>query len=324
METTQQEKPLSSEVHLALDSVEAMPIRVLVVDDDSVSRMMMAGQVKKLGHEVASADNGKEAYDMLLADPHAYDVLVLDREMPKIDGIDLVKRMKASVKLRHIPVIMVTVHNELEDVKSGIDAGVFYYLEKPFGLDILRSVLDATIREIRKYRILTEELRQHKASFSLMQEARFEIKTLNEAEGLAVFLAYSFPNPQRVVAGLAEILTNAIEHGNMGVTYQEKSTWIDENKWRENVMKRQEEPDNKDKRVKVSFWKDDKGFHVTVEDEGKGFDWQKYLDIDPARSQHSHGRGIALARAANFDDMRYNDKGNKVTVSVNLEEDLVW
>ena len=64
--------------------------------------------------------------------------------------------------------------------------------------------------------------------------------------------------------------------------------------------------------------------YVVITDQGDGFDWKKFMRIDPSRAGDNHGRGIAQANATSFDKLTYNDKGNQVIAFVGLEKQLEW
>jgi len=63
---------------------------------------------------------------------------------------------------------------------------------------------------------------------------------------------------------------------------------------------------------------------VRITDQGEGFDWQDYLHIDPSRAADNHGRGIAQANVISFDELEFNTRGNQLTASARLEEELEW
>jgi anti-sigma regulatory factor (Ser/Thr protein kinase) len=65
--------------------------------------------------------------------------------------------------------------------------------------------------------------------------------------------------------------------------------------------------------VRVHFTKSASDCFLRIEDEGDGFNWREYLQVDTARATHNHGRGIAMANMISFDELRYNDRGNQVT-----------
>ena len=297
-------------------------MRALVVDDHKTMRAMLQAQLKSLGYNTSTACDGKEAWDIIQREYQTIDVVLLDREMPVMNGLEVVALMKANPKLKNIPVIMQTASDSPVQVQEGIDAGVFYYLTKPFNEAMLKSVLSAAIRELHQHKILQAELKLHHTSFNLLDTCRFYYKTLPEAEGLSCFLANCYPNPERVVGGLAELLINAVEHGNLGIAYTEKTWLIKTDTWHDEVMRRIDLPEFKEKRVEVLFSHADDGTYIRITDEGKGFDWKKFLEIDPSRSQDNHGRGIALAKAISFDSITYNAAGNRVTAFISDEAEL--
>jgi len=297
---------------------------VLVVDDSRTMLMALASMVENLGYNVLQAENGKAALDIILERKGEIDAILLDREMPVMNGMELVARMKENKDLRNMPIIMQTGSDMPEQIKEGIDAGVFYYLTKPVNQDILKSVLSAAIRETEQQRLLSHELKKHKTSFNLIDTCKFRLKTLAEAEHLAAFLANCFPDVERAVGGLAELLINAVEHGNFGITYAEKSKLVTDSTWREEIERRAEMPEHKNKEVTATYRRKPEGYYVTIIDQGKGFDWKNYLHIDPARASDNHGRGIAQANAMSFDKITYNDAGNEVTAYVSNEKTLEW
>lgn len=308
---------------LAISETEKNKIRALVVDDDRVMRMLMSGHLEDLGCIVTEAKNGKEAVSMLEGGDVA-DFVLLDREMPEMTGIKVLEHMKSTPKLRRIPTIMVTGSTSPEQIKQGIDAGAFYYLTKPIDESVLVSVVTAAIRDVQQRKILSNELKKHKASFNLLHSCTFYLRSLDEAESLSAFLANCFPDTDRVLPGLAELIINAVEHGNLAITYDEKSELVAAGKWREEIVRRLELPEYKERKVEVNFQRNDNELSVCIEDMGEGFNWKKYLDIDPSRATDNHGRGIAQARAISFDEVIFNSKGNKVTAIIKNEEAIQW
>jgi len=132
-------------------------------------------------------------------------------------------------------------------------------------------------------------------------------------------LANAFPEPKRVVIGLSELLVNAVEHGNLGITYEEKTRLREEGRWEAEVELRLADPAHADKQVRVHFWRESEQICVRIEDQGQGFEWQKYVDMDPERAFDTHGRGIAMSRLISFDSIEYKGAGNRVEVSVRID-----
>ena len=301
-----------------------IPASILAVDDDPEMLILLQAYLEKLGHKVLTARNGKEALDILHREKANLDIILLDQVMPEMQGLEVVGIIKQDPGLKNIPVIMQTASNRPQDIKKGIDSGVYYYLTKPINGAVLNSVLSAAIRDIRQKRILNAEIKKHKISFSLMQNCSFRFNTLAEAEGLACFIAKFYPDPEKTVTGLAELLLNAVEHGNLEIGFNEKTALLNNNSWRDEVLRREKLPEYKDRYVDVSFQRKGDGIYISISDQGKGFEWHKYMQVDPARAQDNHGRGIAQANAMSFDRITYNEKGNEVTAFSGFDSDIDW
>ena len=299
---------------------------VLAVDDDRSLLLLLQERLMTLGYDVITASTGDAA--MKFAQEHAerLDALLLDRMMPGLSGLDVVKMMKAIPQLAGIPIIMQTAADRPEQIQEGIDAGVFYYLTKPLNPALLTSVLASAIEESRRQRLLRQEMQQVNKSFLLMESARFEFRTLAEAHSLAAFVANAFPDPERVISGLAELAINAVEHGNLGITYDEKTVLMERRSWLNEVERRLASPEHLHKNAELILKRQTDGIYVQITDQGKGFEWKRYLTIDPSRATDNHGRGIAQANQLCFDALRYNEKGNQVIVCVrhHHQEPLEW
>lgn len=284
----------------------------MVVDDERMNREVVIANLRAAGYETMSAEDGQQAWITLDAAPDEFDVILLDRRMPRMDGMELLARIKADERLRHIPVIMQTAYASSEDVVEGIKAGVYYYLGKPLDRRLLLSVTAAAIEEHQRFLRLRDDLAKRTTALTLMDTGAFRFRTLAEANTLAVALARACPRSAHLVVGLSEIFTNAIEHGNLGITFEEKAKLLAEKRWRQEVEARLDAPQNRTKQVTVTFQRLPGEVRITVHDEGAGFDWRGYMQLDAARAFAVHGRGIAMARQLSFDALEYRDPGNEV------------
>lgn len=219
---------------------------------------------------------------------------------------------------------MVTGAASSHEMQEGIEAGVFYYLAKPVAADMLGSVLTAASREVEQMRGLTVEMRRHRASFNLIESCKFNLRTLDEAECLAAFAAHCFPEPERVVQGMAELMINAVEHGNLEIGYERKSQLIEDRTWRAEIERRLNMPEYQNRYADVTIARREDGVYLVVTDKGGGFNWQRYMSIDPARAADNHGRGIAQANALSFDRLTYNAQGNQAVAFVGHQKRLEW
>jgi adenylate cyclase len=120
---------------------------VLVVDDDSVNRLLLSRSLEREGHRFATAEDGRRALEMLRAD--SFDVVLLDVVMPEIDGFEVLAQMQEDGELRHIPVIMISTLEDIESVVRGIELGADDYLPKPFNPVLLQARINGCLTRKR-------------------------------------------------------------------------------------------------------------------------------------------------------------------------------
>lgn len=308
---------------VALAPKETRP-QLVVAEDDDALRLLLAHMLEECGYAVHQARTGREAMALIWQYKNALDAVVVDRNMPEIGGMQMVAMMKESRELRWLPIIMETVSKRPKEIREGIDAGVFYYLTKPIDMEVLKSVMAAASREMQQHRALVRELTTDNATYKLIENCSIKLRTFTEADPVAGYLANFFPDAERVISGLSELIYNAIEHGNLGISYDEKTLLLEKGVWREEVNRRAELDEHKKKYVDVNFKRTPEGCFVSIKDQGRGFNWRDYLYIDPARAADNHGRGIAQANMVNFDKLSFNDRGNEVTAFASNKKALEW
>ncbi|GJL53245.1 MAG: hypothetical protein NPIRA02_03770 [Nitrospirales bacterium] len=287
-------------------------MRLLLVDDDSVNLQILHEYLEDEGYALVDAGDGEEAWSLLEAEGDSFYAVLLDRMMPKLDGLTVLKRMMAHEALRDIPVIMQTAAGAVSQIQEGIEAGAFYYLTKPFDREMLLGIVASSIRKAVKQREVQNDLLRQSRSVRSMQNGTFRIRTLHDVHNLSVLLANACPDPERIAMGLNDLLMNAIEHGNLGISYDEKTQLQDAEEWESEIHRRLALPENMDKYVEVTFRRLPEEIQVVITDQGEGFDWTRYEHFSPHLALASHGRGIAMAKALCFDQLHYRGKGNEV------------
>ncbi len=294
------------------------PSRILIVEDEPINLEALVEILGDEGYEVCSAINGNEAWAQLSAAPGSFDVVLLDRLMPDMDGIEILRRMKNQAEMGHTPVIMQTSMATDEAIAEGLQAGAYYYLTKPFAADTLVAIVAAAVRDHRDFLQLRREVRQASRTLNCLSSARFSFRTPDEAHDVATLLAQAAPDPARVVLGLSELMLNAVEHGNLAITYDEKSALGGGEPLAAEIARRLADPTNANKRASIEFHRSANELRFVVRDCGTGFDWQNYLEMSPDRAFDTHGRGIAMSRLISFDRLRYIGCGNEVEAVVVL------
>ena len=124
-----------------------VPARLLVADDNKVNRLLMQRSLELQGHRVALAENGRVALAKLRAEP--FDLLLLDIEMPEMDGYAVLEAMKSDLALRDLPVIVTSSVEGLDNIVRCIGLGAEDYLPKPVNPVLLKARLGASLEKKR-------------------------------------------------------------------------------------------------------------------------------------------------------------------------------
>ena len=122
-----------------------MKTKILSVDDSATMRKVVGRTVAVLGFDLLEAGNGEEAIEKIKANPGEVALVILDVNMPILDGEETLHRMKADPELSDIPVMMLTTESERTRVLGFIQAGAANYLMKPFSGDDLAAKITSSL-----------------------------------------------------------------------------------------------------------------------------------------------------------------------------------
>jgi two-component system, chemotaxis family, chemotaxis protein CheY len=117
-------------------------MHALVVDDSRVSRRILSRMLGKLGFEVSEAGSGAEALDWLKEMNQTAQLVMLDWNMPLMDGIEFLRAVRAQPNYARLKIVMVTTNTQLRDVVVALEAGADEYITKPLTQDLVRSKLE--------------------------------------------------------------------------------------------------------------------------------------------------------------------------------------
>ena len=289
--------------------------KILAVDDDNKNLLLIEGFLDD--YDITTASNGAEGWDILNKGTENFDLILLDRMMPVMNGMELLKKIKSDKTFKTIPVIMQTAAAERSQVLEGVQAGVFHYLTKPYDEETLRSIVVSCIENNASQKELRESVINRKRMMGLIKTCYIEFRYIEEAREVTTYIATLFPEPQKVVLGVSELLVNAIEHGNLGIEYDQKTELHKNKQWEEEVARLVNLPENKDKLVRVTYeYQKDDIIKLHIKDDGNGFNWRSFLELSPERAVDNHGRGIAMANAISFDSIEYLGAGNEVVCTI--------
>ena len=118
-----------------------------MADDNKVNRLLLTRSLEIQGHRVASAEYGRIALEMLRAEP--FDLLLLDMEMPELDGFGVLEQMVADAQLRDLPVIVTSSLEGVAHVVRCIELGADYFLKKPVNPVLLKARINSSLEKKR-------------------------------------------------------------------------------------------------------------------------------------------------------------------------------
>lgn len=260
----------------------------------------------------------QEGYQTLLEHFENIDLIVLDSTQQSISETHFLEQIRIHPDINKIPVIILTTSSAEVKSEDNLELGVHYYLTKPFSAATLKAIATTAIDLYTKKRKLVRELKHSETLFTQFDKIEFTIRDLKDIDLISIRLAKFFPCPEKVILGISELLINAVEHGNAEITYDEKTKLNFSGAWREEVERRLNLPEYKNKEVKIRLTRKQNELILYIADQGKGFDYTPYLDFDPIRKTDNHGRGIAYANNLSFDSIQYLGCGNEVECKVQL------
>lgn len=292
------------------------PKTILLVDDEELNLDVLSEYLEEENYNILTARNGKEALDILNDRKNEITAIVLDRMMPVMNGMELMNEIKSNLDLDCIPVVMQSAAAAPHEIREGIEAGVFYYITKPFAKELFMAILESALEYSIKNISLKSDYEAIKSSFYLLDEAKFSINKKSQIVSLCEFISNAFPKPEKAYFGINELLLNAHEHGNLGITYNEKKELLIKKYWHKEIERRESLPANKGKKIFVEYRNTDNYHEITITDQGDGFGFEEYLDFDESRAIDPNGRGIAMVKKYSFDEVIFEDNGRKVIARV--------
>lgn len=113
----------------------------MVIDDSRAMRMILSGTLRELGYEVCTANNGQGALQYLEAEKPDLQFMLVDWNMPVVNGLEFVRRVREMERYRSVPLMMVTTETEVTQIVTALEAGANEYVMKPFTPEIIADKL---------------------------------------------------------------------------------------------------------------------------------------------------------------------------------------
>ncbi len=289
-------------------------MKILVVDDEPFLREFLAESIRSQGYEVLAACDGCEGLELF--DAQAPELVFSDIRMPRMDGLDFLSAIRD--RNRETIVVLVTGFGNEEFALEALRRGANDFLRRPFTQQALFPLVE-------KYAGIVATRSRLQETLNLIVRRSFVMSLDNHMERVPVVVqrlmletGEAIPADQRlgIRIGLVELIANAIEHGNLEITYEEKMAAM--NASLDGIQnlhhQRLAQPRLAARRVTIDFSMDSEACTWTITDEGAGFDWTILPSpLDPENLEHPNGRGIFLARL-HFDNVDFLGSGNQVRV----------
>ncbi len=295
-------------------------ISILVVDDSAAERAriadLLSGNPAYAVHAVAS---GTQALDAIAAASAGVDLVLTDLQMSDMNGLELVSRLRAEQP--SVPVILMAAAGSEELAVRAIQAGASSYVNKSGAPHVVHEVVERVLAA-------RAEKLSHAAVLAHMQTDEYEFSLGNSRALMSATAAFlrraiqavrlcSEKDLLRVGVAMEEALLNACLHGNLELDSRLREG--DGEAFEKLAQLRSVQDPWQWRRVKVFATISPQRASITIEDEGPGFDPQELPDpTDPENLLKPHGRGILMMRLF-LDDVRWNERGNKVTLIKNAE-----
>lgn len=293
-------------------------MKILVVDDEPSLREYLAESLRSQNFEVLTAGDGCEGLQLFEA--QSPELVFSDIRMPRMDGLDFLSAIRE--RNRETVVVLVTGLGNEEFALEALRRGANDFLRKPFTQQVLFPLLE-------KYAGIIATRSRFQETLNLIVRRNFVMSLDNRMDRVPLVVqrlmqetGEAIPADQRlgIRIGLVELVANAIEHGNLEITYEEKMAAM--NASLDGIQnlhsQRLGNPALAARRVTVDFQMDADSCIWTISDEGGGFDWTTLPSpLDPENLEHPNGRGIFLARL-HFDLVEFLGKGNQVRVKKSL------
>jgi CheY-like chemotaxis protein/anti-sigma regulatory factor (Ser/Thr protein kinase) len=284
---------------------------VLVVDDQEALRSLLARLLEQEGFDPVQAEDGAQAVEMYKS--QAPLVVVSDIMMPRMDGLTLLNEIKRID--RNATVILMTGQGNEDVLIKALRGGATNFFKKPFNV---KELIDE-IRKVVEFRL--EAARSSLFSPLLVEETKTFVMPRADSPFFPIInqITLQLPclMPQEDILnlkiGIEEIITNAIEHGNLGISFEEKREAIQEGRLARLIADKGRESDSAGRAVRITSRLSPELFEIRIRDDGRGFDWRTLPAVEPENLLAFNGRGIFLTKIY-FDEVAYNDSGNEVTL----------
>ncbi|PCI27480.1 MAG: hypothetical protein COB67_08410 [SAR324 cluster bacterium] len=296
--------------------MNSIHLTMLLVDDEALIREVTREMLEDHIAEYIEAENGQEALDLL--EQREVDLILTDIRMPVMDGMELIRKVRRDHL--DIPIVVMSSFSDEKTILQALREGANNFLRKPTNIHEFERVILPILHNL-------EQKKAHAFDAQSIRQLSGELSLNNEISLISGTVEYLLqplqsgpfaPRMHSLKIALYETLINAIEHGNLEITQEEKEATLKNNRFNHLYQERFRNPVFRNRQILIRYEYQPHHVSFTIQDEGKGFNWAAQAN-SPTSLFSKSGRGIALTRIY-VDEMIYNEKGNQVMLMLRDEE----
>ena len=304
----------------AINTLTPRKPRVLIVDDAPDLRLTLKGLAVKRGYEVTEAEDGAQGLEQ--ARTRRPDLILLDIHMPNMNGLEALEEIREYDP--SVSVVIISSSTDRDHLEHALALGAVNFVHKPFDNEEIEFVLD------RIYRAVEEEADVRQV-LDLVDMRSTQLSFPGSTAMLAKVVAYlgrelknNYPGFELSVTeiklALYEALANALEHGNLEISYEEKSGVMLEPGGIDGLIKsRLADPRYGERQIHIRVTYNSRSVTYRIRDEGPGFDPRAHAQRPLGDTSALHGRGLALIKHY-MDGMEWNETGNEVLLTKKIHK----
>ncbi|MCI0471001.1 MAG: SpoIIE family protein phosphatase, partial [Candidatus Aminicenantes bacterium] len=282
---------------------------ILIIDDNNDLLEYLKDFFMIYDYEVILAETGNEGIEKFRE--YLPDIVISDMRLPDKNGNIVVKEIKAINK--DVPIIIITGFSDKQLILSAMRNGALDLLKKPFKPKDLKYLINKIDTLFRKIKV--------KLSSSFIDWEKRQFRISNDIYAISSVVNFVFSNIDYISEdvsfmknGLQELLINAVEHGNLNISYEEKQELLEKGDYNRHLKEKASLPAYRDKYVMIKVFSTADYLKIIIEDMGNGFDLSSIPDPEnPENFLKESGKGILMALHA-YDKVEYNEIGNCVTL----------
>lgn len=286
---------------------------IVVVDDEEVIRFTLQKKLSRLGYNVISLEKAEDVLYLLKSGDQKIDLVISDIKLRKMDGIDLLTRIRNMDE--PIPVLLITGHGNVEDAIKALRYGASDFIRKPFDINEVASSVRSILRS--KYE---KRLAASFAQYTLYEKCIYQLPvdssvintiSFKLTKDLVPMDLCNSTTAENISLALREAISNAMYHGNLEISSDVRGEGGIK-AFNEEIEKRKDDPKYKDRHVKIRYELTPDYVEYEIEDEGPGFNFEALPDPrDPENFFKDSGRGLLIIRI-HMDEVSWSDRGNTI------------